>query len=98
MPFFDADMVRVAIPDPVTLAGLIVAVILAEPVADNWTVPPKLFKAVTLTLEVTGLPAWIVTPVGAAIVKSGVPLVDWEVEYTYQPIPTPMTAIVIIAR
>lgn len=68
------ESLRVAVPELVMFAGLIDAVRLVEELdTERWTVPANRFRAVTLIVAVLGLPAVIVTPVGAATVKSGAP-------------------------
>jgi hypothetical protein len=52
-----ADVVSVAVPEPVNEAGLIVAVRPGEPLAVKRIVPLNWFVAVTLTVEVVGVPA-----------------------------------------
>jgi hypothetical protein len=47
-----ADIVKAAVPEPVMFVGLILAVRPDEGVTDNETVPPKLFTAVTFTIDV----------------------------------------------
>ena len=89
-----ADVFSVAVPEPVTEVGVIVALRPAEPVAVKVTVPPNWFTAVTVTVEVVGVPARIVTPTGAAMVKSALgvgvagELVGIDEEYAYQPTAT----------
>ncbi len=52
-----ADVVRVAVPEPVTEEGLIVAFRPGDPFAVKRIVPLNWFVAVTLTVEVVGVPA-----------------------------------------
>jgi len=66
-----AVVVSVAVPEPVTEVGWIVAFRPADPFAVKRTVPLNWFTAVIVIIEGVGVPARIVTPVGAAIVKSG---------------------------
>lgn len=59
---------RVALPEPVTLVGLVTHAVLFVP---KLTVPAKPFNGVTVTVEVPALPAFTVTVVGVTlIVKS----------------------------
>jgi len=54
---FGEDVVRVAVPEPVNEEGLIVAVSPGDPVAVKRIVPVNCFTAVTLIVEVVGVPA-----------------------------------------
>ncbi len=51
------DVVRVAVPEPVKEEGLIVVVRPGDPVAVKRIVPENWFTAVTLIVEVVGVPA-----------------------------------------
>ena len=51
------DVVRVAVPDPVTEEGLIVAVSPGDPFAVKNIVPENWFTAVTLIVVIVGVPA-----------------------------------------
>ncbi len=65
------ETVRVAVPEPVTLAGLIVAVRPADGVAVRATTPAKPLTAVTVIVEVPVPPVVMLIVVGlAAMVKS----------------------------
>jgi hypothetical protein len=66
-----ADVISLAVPEPVTEAGLIVAFRPVDAFAVKRTIPLNWFTAVTVIIEVVGVRARIVTPTGAAIVKSG---------------------------
>jgi hypothetical protein len=51
------DVVKVAVPDPGTEEGLIVAVSPGDPFAVKRTVPENWFTAVTLIVVIVGVPA-----------------------------------------
>jgi len=56
VPFCDAEVFRVAVPDPVTVDGVIVAVSPCDPVAVRLTVPENWFIAVTLIVVSVSVP------------------------------------------
>jgi hypothetical protein len=63
---------RLALPDPVTVAGVRVQAVLFE---DKWTTAPNPFRPVTVIVDVPAEPALTATEVGLAAIEK-----SWEVK------------------
>ena len=81
MPLVDAVQDNVEVPEPVTEVGDSVQVkpVEGDAVAVRPTVPLNPFSAVTVMVEVPGVPTVVVTVVGLAVMVKSESAVTWYV-------------------